>query len=58
MGELNLGLMSETSQNSVGAVLFAWLARVWLRREPGNAPTVTGARRSATLGSVYYGVHR
>ena len=42
----------------VEAVLFAWLARARLRGEPGNAPSVTGARRSAPLGGVYYGVRR
>ena len=42
----------------VEAVLFAWLARARLRGEPGNAPSVTGARRSAPLGGVYCGVRR
>ena len=40
----------------VEAVLFAWLARARLRGKPGNAPTVTGARRCAPLGGVYYGI--
>ena len=42
----------------VEAVLFAWLARARLNDEPGNAPSVTGASRPATLGGVYYGVRR
>ena len=42
----------------VEAVLFAWLARARLRGEPGNAPSVTGARQPAPLGGVYYGVRR
>ena len=42
----------------VEAVLFAWLARARLRGEPGNTPSVTGARRPATLGGVYFGVGR
>ena len=40
----------------VEAVLFAWLARARLKGEPGNAPTVTGARQAAPLGGVYCGV--
>ena len=58
MGELYLRLMSATSQDGVDALLFPWLARARLRGEPGTAPSVTGARRSATLGGVYYGVRR
>lgn len=42
----------------VEAVLFAWLARARIHGEPGNAPSVTGASRPATLGGVYYGVRR
>ncbi len=38
----------------VEAVLFAWLARARLRNEPGNAPSVTGARQAAPLGGVYF----
>jgi anhydro-N-acetylmuramic acid kinase len=37
----------------VEAVAFAWLARARLRREPGNVPTVTGARQEAVLGALY-----
>ncbi len=39
----------------VEAVLFAWLSRARLRGETGNVPAVTGARRAAMLGGVYYG---
>jgi len=42
----------------VEAALFAWLARARLKGEPGNAPTVTGARQAAPLGGVYCNVCR
>ncbi len=35
------------------AVGFAWLARATLRGEPGNLPSVTGARAAVVLGGVY-----
>jgi len=34
---------------------FAWLARARLKRIAGNLPSVTGARRPAILGGVYWG---
>jgi anhydro-N-acetylmuramic acid kinase len=37
----------------VEAVAFAWLARQRIKRLPGNAPAVTGARHSTLLGSIY-----
>jgi anhydro-N-acetylmuramic acid kinase len=37
----------------VEAVGFAWLARARLRGEPGNLPSVTGARGPRLLGGVY-----
>jgi len=37
----------------VEAAAFAWLARARLRNEPGNVPTVTGARQAAVLGGLY-----
>lgn len=37
----------------VEAAAFAWLARRTVRREPGNLPSVTGARGSRILGAVY-----
>jgi anhydro-N-acetylmuramic acid kinase len=37
----------------VEAVGFAWLARARLRGEPGNLPSVTGARGSRVLGAIY-----
>ena len=37
----------------VEALAFAWLARRFIRREPGNLPTVTGARGSRILGALY-----
>ncbi|MBV1881755.1 MAG: anhydro-N-acetylmuramic acid kinase [Pseudomonadales bacterium] len=33
---------------------FAWLAMQTLERKPGNLPSVTGARKEAVLGAVYY----
>jgi anhydro-N-acetylmuramic acid kinase len=39
----------------IEAAAFAWLARARLAAAPGNVPTVTGARRAAVLGGVYYG---
>lgn len=37
----------------VEAAAFAWLARERLAGRPGNIPSVTGAKRAATLGSIY-----
>lgn len=37
----------------VEAVGFAWLARQRLERQPGNLPSVTGARGPRVLGGVY-----
>lgn len=37
----------------VEAMGFAWLARTRLRGEPGNLPSVTGARGPRVLGAVY-----
>ena len=39
--------------DQVEACAFAWLARAFLRREPGNLPSVTGARGPRVLGSLY-----
>jgi anhydro-N-acetylmuramic acid kinase len=39
----------------VEASAFAWLAYARLHGEPGNVPSVTGAREAAVLGSVYCG---
>ncbi len=39
----------------VEGAAFAWLARARLKGEPGNVPTVTGARQAAILGGVYSG---
>ncbi len=37
----------------VEAVAFAWLAMRTARREPGNLPSVTGARRKVVLGTIH-----
>ncbi len=37
----------------VEALAFAWLARQTLLREPGNVPSVTGARGLRILGAIY-----
>lgn len=39
--------------DQVEALAFAWLARQCLRREPGTAPGVTGARGARVLGAIY-----
>ena len=39
----------------VEAAAFAWLAKRCLDREPGNLPSVTGARDTAILGGIYWG---
>jgi anhydro-N-acetylmuramic acid kinase len=39
----------------VEGAAFAWLARARLACVAGNVPSVTGARRSAVLGGVYWG---
>jgi anhydro-N-acetylmuramic acid kinase len=38
----------------VEAIAFAWLAKQTLEKTPGNIPAVTGARKAAILGGVYY----
>lgn len=37
------------------AAAFAWLARQTLTNQPGNAPTVTGARGARVLGGIFGG---
>lgn len=39
--------------DSVEAVAFAWLARMFTDRRPGNLPAVTGASGSRVLGALY-----
>jgi anhydro-N-acetylmuramic acid kinase len=39
--------------NRVEALAFAWLGYRFLQREPGNLPTVTGARGLRILGALY-----
>jgi anhydro-N-acetylmuramic acid kinase len=43
------------SPDWVEGAAFAWLARARLRELQGNVPSVTGARRPAVLGGVYWG---
>lgn len=38
----------------VEAMAFAWLARQTLNKQPGNIPSVTGAKNPTILGGVYY----
>lgn len=38
----------------VEALLFAWLAKQTLTHQPGNLPSVTGAKRAAVLGGIYW----
>jgi anhydro-N-acetylmuramic acid kinase len=37
----------------VEAISFAWLAQQRLNKQPGNLPSVTGARQAVLLGSIY-----
>ena len=39
--------------DQVEACAFAWLARAFVRREPGNLAAVTGARGPRILGALY-----
>ena len=41
--------------DQVEACAFAWLARAFVRREPGNLPSVTGAGGPRLLGALYPG---
>ncbi len=41
------------SPQSVEAAAFAWLARQFVLRQPGNHPAVTGAQGSRILGALY-----
>lgn len=38
----------------IEAAAFAWLARETMNKRPGNLPTVTGAKRAAILGGIYF----
>lgn len=38
----------------VEAIAFAWLAKQTLNKLPGNLPSVTGAKKAAVLGGVYF----
>jgi anhydro-N-acetylmuramic acid kinase len=37
----------------VEGAAFAWLAHRWLTGDPGNLPSVTGARHAVPLGALY-----
>jgi anhydro-N-acetylmuramic acid kinase len=39
--------------DQVEAAAFAWLARAFVRREPGNIASVTGASGPRILGALY-----
>ncbi|MBS0448688.1 MAG: anhydro-N-acetylmuramic acid kinase [Proteobacteria bacterium] len=39
--------------NQVEASAFAWLARAWFERQPGNLSSVTGARGPRVLGALH-----
>lgn len=41
------------SPDWVEAAAFAWLAHQALERQPGNLPSVTGAKRAVILGGIY-----
>jgi anhydro-N-acetylmuramic acid kinase len=39
--------------DQVEALAFAWLARQFIDRRPGNLPAVTGARGTRVLGALH-----
>jgi anhydro-N-acetylmuramic acid kinase len=39
--------------DQVEALAFAWLARAFVERRPGNLPAVTGAAGPRLLGALY-----
>lgn len=58
LARLHGGYVSTTAElgldpDWVEAAAFAWLARARLRGDPGNVPTVTGARKAVVLGGLY-----
>ena len=60
--DANLPKATVSSTDSIGldpawveAAAFAWLAMRTIHQQPGNLPSVTGARSSVVLGCVYFG---
>jgi anhydro-N-acetylmuramic acid kinase len=41
------------SPSHVEALAFAWLAKQFCERKPGNLPSVTGAKGNRILGALY-----
>jgi len=37
----------------VEAIAFAWLAKQTIEQQPGNLPSVTGAKGKRILGAIY-----
>jgi len=54
-GEVTTTAVLGLEPDWVEATAFAWLARARLQNQPGNIPTVTGARQAAVLGGLYCG---
>ncbi len=57
---LTIGPTSDIGMDpdAVEAVTFAWLAKCRLDGEPGNLPSVTGAREAVLLGGIYEASHK
>ena len=51
--EVNSVLIAGIDPDWVEAMAFAWLAKQTLEGQPGNLPSVTGARETTILGGVY-----
>ena len=49
---------ARAAADQVEAAAFAWLARAFVERQPGNVPRVTGAAGPRVLGALYPAAER